>query len=198
MGIKRNIKSIAYNMYEKLQPYVIAIYLGGSSVDKYIKNKGDVDYIIFVRKASDKPIVQNLINSILGLKINEFNKVDNQDFMNIRTLEREEKEYGSYINKMMVKLVGQTIKFEYDIIDKDREDYIKKLKVKILDLTKNRWKNQKRWYQILRGIYIIKNKSYKLTKEQAENINKFHDLNFKEEEIYEIIYKEFNDIKDKK
>ena len=99
---------------------------------------------------------------------------------------------------MMVKLVGQTIKFEYDVIDKDREDYIKKLKSKILDLTKNRWKNQKRWYQILRGIYIIKNKSYKLTKEQAENINKFHDLNFKEEEIYEIIYKEFNDIKDKK
>ena len=198
MGIKRNIKSIACNMYEKLQPYVVAIYLGGSSVDKYIKNKGDVDYIIFVRKASDKPIVQNLIKSILGLKINDFNKIDNQDFMNIRTLEKEEKEYGSYINKMMVKLVGQTIKFEYDVIDKDREDYIKKLKVKILDLTKNRWKNQKRWYQILRGIYIIKNKSYKLTKEQAENINKFHDLNFKEEEIYEIIYKEFNDIKDKK
>lgn len=198
MSIKRNIKSIACNMYKKLQPYVIAIYLGGSSVDKYIKNKGDVDYIIFVRKASDKPIVQNLINFILGLKINEFNKVDNQDFMNIRTLEKEEKEYGSYINKMMIKLVGQTIKFEYDVIDKDREDYIKKLKAKILDLTKNRWKNQKRWYQILRGIYIIKNKSYKLTKEQAENINKFHDLNFKEEEIYEIIYKEFNDIKDKK
>ena len=138
MGIKRNIKSIACNMYDKLQPYVIAIYLGGSSVDKYIKNKGDVDYIIFVRKTSDKPIVQNLINSILGLKINEFNKVDNQDFMNIRTLEKEEKEYGSYINKMMVKLVGQTIKFEYDVIDKDREDYIKKLKAKILDLTKNR------------------------------------------------------------
>ena len=198
MSIKRNIKSIACNMYKKLQPYVIAIYLGGSSVDKYIKNKGDVDYIIFVRKASDKPIVQNLINFIFGLKINEFNKVDNQDFMNIRTLEKEEKEYGSYINKMMIKLVGQTIKFEYDVIDKDREDYIKKLKAKILDLTKNRWKNQKRWYQILRGIYIIKNKSYKLTKEQAENINKFHDLNFKEEEIYEIIYKEFNDIKDKK
>lgn len=198
MSIKRNIKSIACNMYDKLQPYVIAIYLGGSSVDKYIKNKGDVDYIIFVRKASDKPIVQSLIKFILGLKINEFNKVDNQDFMNIRTLEKEEKEYGSYINKMMIKLVGQTIKFEYDVIDKDREDYIKKLKAKILDLTKNRWKNQKRWYQILRGIYIIKNKSYKLTKEQAENINKFHDLNFKEEEIYEIIYKEFNDIKDKK
>lgn len=198
MDIKRNIKSIACNMYEKLQPYVIAIYLGGSSVDKYIKNKGDVDYIIFVKKASDKPIVQNLINFILGLKKNEFNKIDNQDFMNIRTLEKEEKEYGSYINKMMIKLVGQTIKFEYDVIDKDREDYIKKLKTKILDLTKNRWKNQKRWYQILRGIYIIKNKSYKLTKEQAENINKFHDLNFKEEEIYEIIYKEFNDIKDKK
>lgn len=138
MGIKRNIKSIACNMYDKLQPYVIAIYLGGSSVDKYIKNKGDVDYIIFVRKTSDKPIVQNLINSILGLKINEFNKVDNQDFMNIRTLEKEEKEYGSYINKMMVNLVGQTIKFEYDVIDKDREDYIKKLKAKILDLTKNR------------------------------------------------------------
>ena len=185
-------------MYKKLQPYVIAIYLGGSSVDKYIKNKGDVDYIIFVKKASDKPIVQSLINFILGLKINEFNKVDNQDFMNIRTLEKEEKEYGSYINKMMIKLVGQTIKFEYDVIDKDREDYIKKLKAKILDLTKNRWKNQKRWYQILRGIYIVKNKTYKLTKEQAENINKFHDLNFKEEEIYEIIYKEFNDIKDKK
>ena len=198
MGIKRNIKSIACNMYNKLQPYVIAIYLGGSSVDKYIKNKGDIDYIIFVRKASDKPIVQNLIKFILGLKTNEFNKVDNQDFMNIRTPEKEEKEYGSYINKMMVKLVGQTIKFEYDVIDKDREDYIKKLKAKILDLTKNRWKNQKRWYQILRGIYIIKNKSYKLTKEQAENINKFHDLNFKEEEIYEIIYKEFNNIKDKK
>ena len=138
MGIKRNIKSIACNMYNKLQPYVIAIYLGGSSVDKYIKNKGDIDYIIFVRKASDKPIVQNLIKFILGLKTNEFNKVDNQDFMNIRTPEKEEKEYGSYINKMMVKLVGQTIKFEYDVIDKDREDYIKKLKTKILDLTKNR------------------------------------------------------------
>lgn len=134
----RIIKNKAKYLYEKLQPYVIAIYLGGSSVDKYIKNKGDVDYIIFVRKASDKPIVQNLISFILGLKINEFNKVDNQDFMNIRTLEKEEKEYGSYINKMMVKLVGQTIKFEYDIIDKDREDYIKKLKAKILDLTKNR------------------------------------------------------------
>ena len=61
-----------------------------------------------------------------------------------RTKQREEHAYGSYINKEMIKLVGQDIPFEFDVIDKDREEYKKILIEAINKLDTGKIRNQKR------------------------------------------------------
>ena len=99
----------------------------------------------------------------------------NYDFIQVRTKQREEHAYGSYINKEMIKLVGQDIPFEFDVIDKDREEYKKILIEAINKLDIGKIRNQKRWYQIIRGYYILKNNSYDLSEEEKDILNKVHD-----------------------
>jgi hypothetical protein len=47
---------------------------------------------------------------------------------------------------------------------------------KMTKLKKGEIKNQKRWYHLLRGMYILINKSYEVTTEQRKEINILHDL----------------------
>ena len=166
-----NIKKFAEDVYYALQPYCIAIYLGGSCCQDYIKNKGDVDFICF----ADKPVDMCHIRRLLYFYFKKNECPKNYDFIQVRTKQREEHAYGSYINKEMIKLVGQDIPFEFDVIDKDREEYKKILIEAINKLDIGKIRNQKRWYQIIRGYYILKNNSYDLSEEEKDVLNKVHD-----------------------
>lgn len=166
-----NIKRFAEDVYYALQPYCIAIYLGGSYCQDYIKNKGDVDFICF----ADKPVDMCHIRRLLYFYFKKNNCPENYDFIQVRTKQREEHAYGSYINKEMIKLVGQDITFEFDVIKKDREEYKKILIEAINKLDTGKIRNKKRWYQIIRGYYILKNNSYNLSEEEKDILNKVHD-----------------------
>ena len=166
-----NIKKFAEDVYYALQPYCIAIYLGGSYCQDYIKNKGDVDFICF----ADKPVDMCHIRRLLYFYFKKNNRPENYDFIQVRTKQREEHAYGSYINKEMIKLVGQDIIFEFDVIKKDREEYKKILIEAINKLDTGKIRNKKRWYQIIRGYYILKNNSYDLSEEEKDILNKVHD-----------------------
>ena len=100
-----NIKRFAEDVYYALQPYCIAIYLGGSYCQDYIKNKGDVDFICF----ADKPVDMCHIRRLLYFYFKKNNCPENYDFIQVRTKQREEHAYRSYINKEMIKLVGQDL-----------------------------------------------------------------------------------------
>lgn len=164
-------QALAEKIFKWLQPYCIAIYLGGSRCSPYIKNPHDIDFICF----ADKPIDMCHIRRLLHFYFLD-NPVDELcDFIQVRCKQREEFAYGSYNNRLMKKLVGEDINFKVDIIRKDRAQYIKILKETINKLDKGIIGNQKRWYQVLYGYFIVLNRSYELTPEQVEIINIVHD-----------------------
>lgn len=75
----------------------------------------------------------------------------------------------------MIKLVEKDINFEFDVINTHREKYKQILIDTVNKLITGIIKNQKRWYQILRGAYILVNNSYDSTSEQKCEINILHD-----------------------
>lgn len=141
------IKAFAELVYENTQPQCVAVYLGGSICDGFVEHPHDVDLICF----SDAPVgmcaIRRAIHrmEIKGLIPNGY------DLVQVRTKQREERAYGSYINKRMIRLVGEDIPFSFDVIDADREEYVDALIGAVERLDDGRIRNQKRWYQILRG-----------------------------------------------
>lgn len=170
--IDEKIIETAKDVYNHLRPYCIAIYLGGSNCQEFIENKGDVDFICF----ADKPVDMCHIRRRLYFYFKKNNVPEKYDFIQVRNKRNEEHAYGSYINKEMIKLVGEDIEFKFDVIDKDRNEYVNILKETIDKLNEGIIRNQKRWYQVLRGYYILKNNSYELSDTEKEIINKVHDL----------------------
>lgn len=172
-------------LYNLLQPYCIAIYLGGSHCQKYIKNPHDIDIICF--SDTFKNYCELTYNLHFYLS---HHKEDNiYDFLQVRCEDEEEHAYGSYIHKDMIKLIGRDVSFTFDILGKDRLEYVNILLDTIDKLNRGYIRNQKRWYQVMRGYYLLKNNSYELTEEQIDIINKIHD---QEEgwEIYKLGIKE--------
>lgn len=169
--INEEIRQYAESVYNALKPYCIAIYLGGSYCQDYIKNKGDVDFICF----SDRPVDKCNIRRLLYFYFKKNERPENYDFIQVRTKQQEEHAYGSYINKEMIKLIGQDIPFTFDIINKDRAEYKQILIDTVNKLNTGKIKNQKRWYQILRGYFILKNNSYKMSEAEKDILNKVHD-----------------------
>lgn len=190
--IDEKIRQTAEEVYNYLQPYCIAIYLGGSSCQEYINNKHDIDFICF----SNEPVDMCHIRRLLYFYFKEHKQPENYDFIQVRTKQREEHAYGSFINKMMIKLVGVDIDFKFDIINDNREEYKQILKDTIKRIEDGKIRNQKRWYQIYQGMCIMQNNSYELTEEQVYNINVLHDMNEKDLELrtklIEDIKKEIN------
>ena len=165
------IQATANIIFKYLQPYCIAIYLGGSLCEGIIKNSHDIDFICF----SDKPVDMCHIRRQLYFYQLKNSIPENFDFIQVRTKQREEHSYGSYINKKMIKLIGEDITFDFDVIDIHREEYKNILVDTIEKLNTKKIRNQKRWYQVLRGYYIMKNNSYDLTEEEKNIINIVHD-----------------------
>ena len=181
-------KSLIKDLFNYLQPYCIAIYLGGSACQEYIENIHDIDFICFV----DEPVNMCHIRRLIDWYKRKQKVPENYDFIQIRTKQQEEHSYGSYINKMMIKLIGEDLEFKFDVIDKDKVEYIKILKDAVDKLISGKIINQKRWYQIYQGLCIMKNKSYILTTEQIKNLNILHDEKEGSKEIIENIIVEVN------
>lgn len=170
MNIKE-IKEKIEPLFEYLQPYCIAIYLGGSVCEGIIKNTHDIDFICF----SDKPREMCQIRRLIYFYQKQVSLPENFDFIQVRTKQKEEHAYGSYINKKMIKIVGEDITFDFDVIETHREEY-KNILIETIDkLDAKKIENQKRWYQILRGYYIMKHNSYELTEEEINILNIVHD-----------------------
>lgn len=158
-------------IFTYLQPYCISIYLGGSLCEEIIENTHDIDFICF----SDQPIDMCHIRRLLFFYQRDNKLPENWDFIQVRTKQREEHSYGSYINRKMIKLCGEDIEFNFDVININRDEY-KKILVDIIDkLDTNKIRNQKRWYQVIRGYFILKNNSYDISDEQKSIINIVHD-----------------------
>jgi hypothetical protein len=76
----------------------------------------------------------------------------------------------------MEKVIGEDVCPKTDIIVEHRAEFIKALKEKMELLLNGTIKNKKRWYHILRGVYILLNNSYEVTPDQRVEINILHDL----------------------
>jgi len=74
----------------------------------------------------------------------------------------------------MVKLAGEDMDLDYDVVGKDREEYVSILKAAVRKLLDRM--NQKRWYQVYIGLCMVENGSYDLTDEQKLNANMLHDM----------------------
>lgn len=138
--ISNEIQQTAEKVFNYLQPYCIAIYLGGSRCENIIENPHDVDFICF----SDKPVDMCHIRRLLYFYQRKNPLPKNYDFIQVRTKQKEEHAYGSYINKKMIKLIGEDIEFNFDIIDKDRKEYEQILVETIDKLNCGKIKNPKR------------------------------------------------------
>ena len=170
-------------LYNILQPECIAIYLGGSSCNKYIKHPKDIDYICIGRTPYDVLAIKLKLVRHYKDKIYDEH---GDDFLQVRCAEYEEHAYGSYINKMMIKLIGEDVDFKFDVLDVNRNEYIDILKETITKLKEGEL-NKKRWYQVYMGISILQNSSYELNEEQIRKLNILHDKSDGSDEIIEEI-----------
>ena len=161
-------------------------------MNKYINNPHDYDYIIFVKEPVDMCHARRILHRYLKSKKENVRGLE--DFIQVRNELNEETEYGSWINKLMIKLIGKDIEFKFDIIGDDREKYKQILINTIDDFNAGRIRNEKRYYQIYQGMCIMNNNSYELTKEQIKNVNILHDMNAgdndKRQQLIEDIKKE--------
>lgn len=164
-------RAVAQRVYEKAQPQCIAVYLGGSICDGFIERPHDVDLICF----SDEPVGMCAIRRAIHYLEIKGVIPKGYDLIQVRTKRREERAYGSYINKRMVKLIGEDIPFSFDVVDADRDEYLDVLVDTIGRLNDGRIRNQKRWYQVLRGYWIVKDRTYDLTEDQIGILNEVHD-----------------------
>lgn len=136
----REANKVAENIFPFLQPHCIAIYLGGSICEGIIKNIHDIDFICFSRT----PVEMCRIRQCLGKYFSHNNIPPECDFIQIRNTQTEEQDYGSYINKKMIKLIGEDINFEFDVINTHREKYKEILQNTINKLATGAIQNQKR------------------------------------------------------
>ena len=168
------------SVFSVIKDYCTAIYLSGSRVDPVINYPQDFDYVCF-----SKPLQKlNLstcqcINKVRvvrdGWKINDFSSIREYPYTQIT--------WFSYLDVLMQKEVGADLCPKTDIIVEHRDEFIACLREKADELLSNKIKKQKRWYHILRGVYILLNNSYEVTPEQKADINTLHDLSYGWEKV---------------
>lgn len=166
--------------FEHLSEYCYAVYQGGSRVDPVIDKPNDYDYIWFT-KPRQRHFLANELKR-LGLKINWSHKLDKNkedhylDCSQVRIYPYTQIDWFSYLDILMIKFIGDDVCPKTDIIQEHRDEFLKDLIQKAYLIEKNIITNQKRWYHILRGVYILLNNSYEVTEEQHKEINMLHDL----------------------
>ena len=160
--------------FDKLSPYCNAVYFGGSRVDPIIDNPHDFDYIWFVKPfwyyefvttlqsfdILDEPYINKTLLDATQVREYPYTKID----------------WFSYLDVLMIKLFGDNVCPTTDIIVEHRQEFIESIKQKAAEISQNKCLKPKRWYHILRGVYILLNNSYEVTEEQKREINILHDL----------------------
>jgi hypothetical protein len=166
----------------------VAIYYGGSRVDPVIDNPHDYDYICFAKRLRSQRLRQKLVKAKLAASGSISKKerekqlaVQSQDsperdFSQIRVVPYTQITWFSYLDSLMTKVMGEDVCPKTDIISEHRAEFIECLKTKAKELIDGKILNQKRWYHLLRGVYILQNNSYEVTEEQRREINILHDL----------------------
>lgn len=167
--------------WDLLSTHCIAIYRGGSMVDSVIDHPHDYDYICFAKNLHWQRLLRKLRE--LGLRTSGSKKTKQikdtlslSDFSQVRVYPYTQITWFSYLDNLMEKVIGENVCPKTDIIEEHRNEFILELKRKMTEISSGRIKNQKRWYHLLRGAYIVINKSYEVTPEQRIEINTLHDL----------------------
>lgn len=175
-----NIKPI----FMVVEQYCAAIYYGGSRVDPVIDNPHDYDYICFSKRLQKQNLLRCLRRNKLRvagsnkniLKKSQLKDDLLKDFSQIRVFPYTQITWFSYLDTLMIKVIGKDVCPKTDIIFEHRKEFIVCLKEKADELLCGKIGNQKRWYHLLRGAYILMNNSYDVTPEQRQEINILHDL----------------------
>ena len=171
-------------IFTQFEPYCAAIYYGGSRVDPVIDTPHDYDYICFSRrlrtqtlrrKLTEAKLIQSTSQRNSKKKKERLQKNPHWDLSQIRVYPYTQITWFSYLDPLMIKVAGEDVCPKTDIIYEHREEFISCLKEKANDLISGKMLNQKRWYHILRGIYILINNSYEVTPAQRVEINILHD-----------------------
>lgn len=191
-------------IYSLLGDSCVAIYYGGSRVDPVIENPHDYDYICFSKRLHYQKASHILTKYKFRKSMSRLNKpqevltVDGKDFSQIRAYPYTKITWFSYLDPLMVKVIGEDVCPKTDIIKEHRQEFADCLIKKAQELIDGRIKNQKRWYHILRGFYILLNNSYDVTPEQRVEINILHDLAPGYEKVISKTIKLFEDFKQNK
>lgn len=154
-------------LINKYSLYIKRIYKTGSSVLPWITNSHDKDYIIWVEAFPD----------IRGFELFAEKPKDECWFLETEDSKLNPKIY-SY-QKMFEEVLYDDMSPEtkYDIFVNDEyKQYITKYALGKPYTPQYKW-----WYHILTGIYLLDNGEYKITEEQAKNIQLCHDKQMSEE-----------------
>lgn len=176
--------------YRGNQDICAAVYAGGSRVDKVIDCPQDYDYISFALPMQKYVLLRrlhrakfNTWKSQKGLKYKDIKSLQEEaaldkceDFSQIRVYPYTQITWFSYLDPLMKLVAGEDVCPKTDVIYEHRQEFIVCLQEKAGQLVSGRIKNQKRWYHLLRGAYILINNSYEVTEEQKQEINILHDL----------------------
>lgn len=181
-----------FEIYQQITDYCDAIYMGGSRVDPVIENPHDYDYICFAKRLQRHHLYRQLMDLGLKISMSKFNKMSkeekekySEDFSQVRVYPYKEISWFSYLDVLMKHVAGNDVCPKTDVIVEYRKEFIEELKIKANKLQQNIIRNKKRWYHILRGVYILMNNSYEVTEEQKREINILHDVADGWEEVKE-------------
>lgn len=159
-------------LINKYSLYIKRIYKTGSSVLPWITNSHDKDYIIWVETFPD----------IRGFELFAEKPEDECWFLKTEDSKLNPKIY-SY-QRMFEEALYDDMPPEtkYDIFANDEyKQYIVKYALGKPYTPQYKW-----WYHILTGIYLLDNGEYKITEEQAKNIQLCHDKRMSEELYFQI------------
>ena len=192
-----NTIPILTSIFSIIENHCAAIYLGGSRVDPVITNAHDYDCICFAKPShyyelsvllekigfkseiamegkSHTTLKQLYQQSNIGLDL------DLLDISQMRSYTFNKIDWFAYLDHYMIKFIGEDVCPKPDILGADKAAYLKDLKLKATELYSRDWSEHpsrnKRWYHILRGVYILLNNSYEVTEERKKEINILHDL----------------------
>ena len=140
-----------------------AIYKTGSSL--LLNNYRDIDYIYYYENDYEK--VSDRHKDIHYVPIDKAKRI----FL------------GCYIYSLMEHVWGIDLGFDtFNLFDHEKEYHA--LLKKYVGWLKT---NDKNWYHVLVGVYMLENRKIELTKEQLANVQKVHDDRCISEKLYTYI-----------
>ena len=192
----KEINQIILNYWEELEPYCLAIYRSGSRADPIIENPHDHDYIFLAKPLQltnlkrvifkMRTMIKESLNIPLDLRIDYIHTNNNLRIVHF-----------SYLDFFLELIAGTDICPKANILKEHRQEFIETIKFRaerLLDIS-SVYSEQKRWYHILRGVYILLNNSYEITEEQKKEINILHDLSEGWEEVRDKCIKLLENVK---